>query len=386
MSSSSLYRNNEEFWEGSDGLVFDFVDENPPEMVFEDTPFSVALDVANQGAHTLTGFITLSIEEDYMCLVDDNNECSTFDAVDVYTTSVKDRIESYYAEIDSYSATIAALDDDDEIENLKDKIQEVRKNIEALKDSVPIAHPYKTKWFSLEGKSIFNYNGGTDVLEYKAKAKSAGRLSEEHEVTVVATACYDYTTKWNQEICIDTDINKMNIFEGACEATDISLTSQGAPLTITKIESHMIPTGTGYIRPMFTIYVQNKGNGKVINKEKIEHACTSTGLSSKDYNMVFLKEFMLSNDQLVYDFNGYDPTTGKEINPDGDGDTITCKPNPLILENNGKDYITCIVNEDIEWDMFSLEQAPYSTTLAMQFDYGYTLSQSEQITIKRLLS
>ncbi len=317
-----VYTSNEEFWEGTEALDFSFVEENPPELVYEDTPFSIALDIANKGAHTLVGFLTVSLEEDYMCLLDEGNECT---------------------------------------------------------------EEGKTKWFSLDGKSIFNPVGGSDVLEYKAKAKSAGRLSETHDVQVLATACYEYTTVWNQEVCIDTDINKMNIFPGACEATDIDLTDQGAPLAITKIESHMIPTGTGFIRPMFTIYVANNGNGQVINKEKKEEACTATGLTSRDYNMVFLNQFILSSEDILYDFNGYDFTTGKELNPDADRDTITCQPNPLILEGDGEDYITCMVNEDQELDMFSLAQAPYTTTISLQFNYGYMLSTSAEVTIQRIL-
>lgn len=323
-TKGTVYTSNEEFWEGTEALDFAFVEENPPELVYEDTPFSIALDIANKGAHTLVGFLTVSLEEDYTCLLDEENECT---------------------------------------------------------------EEGKTQWFSLEGKSIFNPVGGSDVLEYKAKAKSVGRLSEKHDVQVLATACYEYTTVWNQEVCIDTDINKMNIFPGACEATDISLTDQGAPLAITQIESHMIPTGTGYLRQMFTIYVANNGNGQVINKEKTEDACTATGLSSRDYNMVFLKQFILSSEELLYDFNGYDYSTGKEINAGEDGDTITCQPNPLILEGNGEDYITCIVNEEeAESEMFSLDQAPYTTTISMQFDYGYTLSNSREVTIKKILT
>lgn len=365
--------------------MFSFVDENPPSIAYEDTPFTIALDVANNGAHTLSGFLTLSIEDDYLCLVDENNGCSTFDAVDEMSLSVKSDIEDANVAIEEYTKELAEATAKDTQQELKEKIQTARKNIERLKDSVAIVNPYKTKWFSLEGKSIFNYEGGSDVLEYKAKAKSPGLQSEKHTVDVIATTCYEYSTVWNQEVCIDTDINKRNIFAGACEATDITLDSQGAPLAITQIESHMIPTGTGYLRPMFIISVENKGNGKVINKEKIEHACTATGLESRDYNMVFLKSFVLSSEELTYDFNGYDTKTGKELNPDADDDLITCSPNPLILKGDGTDAITCIVNEDLDWDLFSLSQAPYTTEISIQFDYGYTLSESKEVTIQKIL-
>ncbi|MEK6867776.1 MAG: hypothetical protein AABX98_03045 [Nanoarchaeota archaeon] len=380
-----VYTSSEEFWEGSDGLNFLFVEENPPEIVYEDTPFIVAIEMDNTGAHTLSGFLTLSLEDDYVCLVDENNECSTFNAVDQLSLSVKSDIDDYIVAIEEYTTQLSQTSDADTQQELKEKIQTARENIERLKDSVAVANPYKTKWFSLEGKSIFNYQGGIMTLSYPAKAKSAGTMSEKHDIDFVATACYEYTTKWNQDVCIDTDVNKMNIFPGACEATDISLSGQGAPLVITRIESTMLPTGTGYIRPMFTIYVDNSGNGKVINKEKIQHACTATGLESRDYNMVFLKSFMLSSEELSYTFNGYDTDTGKELNPD-DEDLIQCSPNPLILENDGEDYIRCIVTEDLEWDQFSMNQAPYSTQLSVQFDYGYTLSKSQEMTIEKILT
>ncbi len=385
-TQTKVYTSNEAFWEGTSGLDFSFLDENPPQTLYEGTPFTVSLELENTGAHTLTGFITLSIEDDYMCLVDDNNDCSTFDAIDELSLSVRDDIGDYNAAIEEYTTQLKTADSATAAD-LKQKIQDARTNIERLRDTTAVANPYKTKWFSLEGKSIFNYEGGSTALTYPAKAKTVGPLSETHDIEVVATACYEYTTTWNQDICIDTDVNKMNIFPGACEATDVSLSGQGAPLAITLIESKMIPTGTGYIRPMFIIHVQNSGNGKVINKEKIEHACTATGLTSKDYNMVFLKSFILSSEDLMYDFNGYDPKTGKELNPGEDGDLITCTPNPLILKGDD-DKITCIVNEDAveEREMFSVDQAPYMTQLSMQFDYGYTLSQSTQVTIEKILT
>ena len=385
-SQPNIPTSNEQFWEGTEGLTFSFVEENPPEEVYEDMLFSIALELQNKGAHTLSGFLTLSIEDDYLCLVDENNECSTFNAVDQLSLSVRDEIQNYYIAIDQYTKELTLATDQETKDALKEKIQTARVNIQRLQKTSAVANPYKTKWISLEGKSIFNYEGGTTVISYPAKAKTAGSLSEKHLVEVVATACYEYTTVWNQEICIDTDINKMNTFPGACEATDVSLSGQGAPLAITKIETKMLPTGTGYIKPMFRIYVENSGNGKIINKEKIEHACTATGLSNKDYNMVFLKSFMLSSEQFLYDFNGYDPATNRELNPGTDGDLISCTPNPLILKNDGNDYITCIVADGLEWDMFSMNQAPYMTTIALQFDYGYTLSKSQQMTIQKILT
>jgi hypothetical protein len=382
---STVYTSNEEFWEGTDGLLFSFLDNNPPEIVYENMPFNIAFDLENLGAHTATAYMTLSIEDDYMCILDDNNDCSLFNPLSQLPASVQNQFAEYDAAIKEYQTQLKIATDSDQITQLNKQIQTAQKNKQRLQSLIAIENPYKTKLFSLEGKSIFNYQGGSDVISYNAQAKTAGSMSETHDIQIIATACYEYVTEWNQEVCIDTDINKMNIFPGACEATDISLNSQGAPLAITEIETKMLPTGTGYIRPMFIIHVQNSGNGRIINKEKTQHACTATGIESKDYNMVFLKEFMLSSEQLKYDFNGYDINTGKELNPSADGDTISCSPNPLILKNDGNDYITCIVNEDAaEDDMLSLNQAPYATELSLLFEYGYTESQTKEVTIKRI--
>ena len=385
-NESTVHISNEDFWEGTDGLVFEFVNENPPDVIYENTPFDIAFDVQNLGAHMLTGYMTLSVEDDYMCLLDDNNECSTFNPSQKLPALVEAQLAEYDAAIAQYRTELQSVTDADQQAELMKNIQTKQRAKQSVQSLVTIENPYKTLLFTLEGKSIFNYEGGSDVLSYKAKAKSAGTLSEKHTVQIIATACYEYTTQWNQDICIDTDINKMNIFPGACEATDVTLSGQGAPLAITTIESKMLPTGTGYIRPMFIIYVANSGNGRIINKDKFQQACTATGLESRDYNMVFLKEFVLSTEELKYDFNGYDTTRGKEIGAGEDGDTITCSPNPLILKNDGNDYITCIVNEDeAEQDMFSLNQAPYTTQISMQFDYGYTLSQSKEVTIQKII-
>lgn len=385
-NDSTVHISNEDFWEGTDGLVFEFVTENPPEIVYENTPVDIAFEIQNLGAHMLTGYMTLSVEDDYMCLLDDNNECSTFNPSQELPASVEIQLGEYDAAISQYKIELQTVTDTDQRAQLLKDIQIAEKNKQRLQSLVVVENPYKTHYFSLEGKSIFNYEGGSDVLTYKAKVKSAGTLSEKHTVQIIATACYEYITQWNQDICIDTDINHMNIFPGACEATDITLNGQGAPLAITIIESKMLPTGTGYVRPMFIIYVANSGNGRIINKEKSQQACTATGLESRDYNMIFLKEFVLSTEELKYDFNGYDINTGKEIGAGEDGDTITCSPNPLILKNDGTDYITCIVNEDqAEQDMFSTNQAPYTTQISMQFDYGYTLSHSQEVIIQKII-
>ncbi len=382
---STVYTSNEQFWEGTEGMTFEFIDENPPETVYENTPFDIALEVQNLGAHLLTGFMTLSVEDDYMCILDDNNECSVFDPSGELPTSVKTQLAEYDAAISEYRLQLTTATDAETQAELQKKILTEQRNKQKIQNLIAIENPYKTIQYSLEGKSIFNYGGGSDVISYKAQAKSAGTLSEKHNVQMTATACYEYVTQWNQEICIDTDINKRNVFPGACEATEVTLSGQGAPLAITRIESKMLSTGTGYVKPMFIVYVQNSGNGRIINAEKTQQACTATGLESKDYNMVFLKEFVLSSEVLKYDFNGYDPSTGKEINTE-DGDTITCSPNPLILKNDGNDYITCVVNSDYaEQDMFAITQAPYSTTIAMLFEYGYTLSQSKEVTIQKII-
>ena len=270
---------------GSQGILMEFLTNAPPSEIYEDYPFQVGVILENVGAYDIkNGFISFTIEEDYMELMNQNEGV-------------------------------------------------VR--------------------FSLKGKSISLPTGDQLIKIIKAKTKKIDEQSEKHESTILTSVCYQYQTKKDITICIDTDIHNLKKMQKVCIVKDITLTPQGAPVAITKIESEMLPAeDDNLIKPAFKIQIKNVGNGKVIDKDKISDICSSEPLEHKELNTVDIK-VMLSNEELE------------------------CKPEPLKLKSN-EDEVRCILEKGIPKD-----RATYTSPLTIELDYGYTYSISKKVTIKK---
>jgi len=207
--------------------------------------------------------------------------------------------------------------------------------------------------FNLKGKSVSLPTGDQLVKIIKAKTKKIGEQSEKHESSILANVCYQYQTKKDVTTCIDTDVYNLKKMKKVCTVRDITLTPQGAPVSITKIESEMLPAeDDNLIKPAFKIHIRNVGNGEVIDKGKISDICSSEPVNYKELNIVDVK-VMLSNEELE------------------------CKPIPLKLKY-GDDVVRCILEKGISKDM-----ATYTTPLIIELNYGYTYSISKKIIIKK---
>lgn len=270
---------------GSQGILMEFLTNAPSSETYEDYPFQIGVILKNVGAYDIkNGFISFTIEEDYMELINQNDEV-------------------------------------------------VR--------------------FSLKGKSISLPTGDQLIKIIKAKTKKIDEQSEKHESTILANVCYQYQTKKDITICIDTDIHNLKKMQKVCLIKDITLTPQGAPVAITKIESEMLPAeDDNLIKPAFKIQIKNVGNGEVIDKDKISDVCSSEPLEHKELNIVDIK-VMLSNEELE------------------------CKPEPLKLKAN-EDEVRCILEKGIPKD-----RATYTSPLTIELDYGYTYSISTKVVIRK---
>jgi len=399
---------SEDFYIGSSGLEYDFFESSPPGEIYQETEFEIALDLENVGAYPLAGWITISTEDDYMCVIGEDHECTTYEPKNdnpeyvIIMNSIndfKEDIDENYKEVHDYSKQLRWYNKEP-VDNAV-KIQEINDQLDALyvqisdlidqinteKEKLNPKNEAKTTHFFMVGKSLWNPQGGREMIKFNAKTKDIGIMSTQHDSTILASACYEYSAIATESVCIDTDINNMGTFEQVCEAEDIDLQDQGGPVAIDKIETHMMPrtspNGEQYVQPQFIIYVENRGDGRVINKEKIEDACTAAPLSKNDYNAVFLQSLILSTDMWNYHFNGFDPTTGKEIALSIDYDSIECTPNPLILQGNKFDYFKCTLTENVaEYaEELMANQPSYTTPLSITLSYGYLETRSKDITI-----
>ena len=125
----------------------------------------------------------------------------------------------------------------------------------------------KIQQLTLAGKSIESPSGGADYLEYVLTAKTLGVIRTSVESKVNFNLCYNYNTDLTTEVCIDTRTRTADQRTYACKGKDYSSNNgQGAPISITKIESEMMLVGDN-VRPVFRIYIRNAGEGYTLNPE-----------------------------------------------------------------------------------------------------------------------
>lgn len=378
---------NKEFFTGTSGLEVEFQKGIPPDKIAENNLIDVMLDIHNKGAYYLNGFITLIFEENLMCIVDDGGECVEYDASTVSGINVQEKIrekQTKIVEIYKRLDNINAGRDSGDLNALQAEAKTLREDIKNLKQSIPLTNPMKTKWIGLEGKTFFTPSGENEIVQYMLKTKSLPSLKTKQDTQVIATACYEYATTFTGEVCVDTNINKGSLFKGSCIAKDITSGSQGSPIVIEKVSVKALRDSPQYIRPAWDIQIKNAGNGRVINKEKIEEACSSAGLQTRDYNLVVLDKVILSNAAYQYTFNGLDPITRTERKDENDHDTIECSPNPLILKEGEQSIFHCAIKKGLQDAAFSTDQPPYTTPIQIDLSFGYQFSRTVPVTIEKM--
>ncbi len=368
---------------GTQGLVFDFIPNGPPATVFEDSNFDIATDLWNKGAYPINNlFLTATVENDYMCILKQGtNDCASLSTEDQKLisdiTEQKSKRTELLVEKDQINQEAKAnpetkAADAQKVADIDKQVADISTKIDALDKQFKVINTDITKTISgMQGRSVYYPDGTSSHVEFTAKAKKLDLLSVQHTSPVVLTACYDYYTELSQDICIDPDIT--STAKKACKAADITLTDQGAPIAITKIETRVMPDGDN-VKLDFLIYIKNKGDGQVVNKDMLKEACSAAKLSRNDWNRVTLTEFGFSSQDYFYKFGATD-------------NKITCSPNPLRLTSGpegGVDFIRCSIdNAKLTADQLIKKSTPSFLTQAyIRLDYGYTKSITKDVVIK----
>lgn len=311
---------SQEIYVGTDGLTAGFL--NVPDEVFEGDPFRVNIEIENKGAYPareeiddFEAFLSLSIEEDYM------------------------------------------------------KIGNWFKN-EWLKETEINVISNELISFTLKGKTMDNPLGDKGFLSADINVeKIKEEQSETHNSDIIANLCYKYQTKAVPTVCIDAQQYSYKQKEKSCTIKDITFSSQGAPIAVTKIESEMLPLGSTMVKPMFTIYLEDKGNGDAIsifredgeqiadNIDALENSCTSASIGHGDLNYVLVSVKM-----------------GNRV--------LECSPRyGLVRIKDKQGMVRCTLNEGI-----SEERGTYTTPLQIIIDYGYMFSITKRVRIKKILT
>jgi len=292
---------------GADGLEMEFLSNAPPINVFEENPFPIAVELRNKGA------------------------CHIGSQTGDCTTGEEGIIVFGFEQ-----AYVGA-------ETAGEERQE----------------------FGIKGKSIINPNGDMEFVTIDAQTKKISAQSETHPSTIFATACYPYKTIFGGSVCVDPDIYGMLKGEKACDIKAMPFpNSQGAPVAVTKIETRMLPEiGEDKVRPHFFIFIENKGNGEVVNLSKVEKACTNEALEPEDFNSI----------QITATLSG--KTLDCSVDDNGPG-------TETVRLRDKKYLVRCTLTLE---DGIDVGRDAYTAPLSIEMEYGYTFTISKDIIIEKIL-
>ena len=210
----------------------------------------------------------------------------------------------------------------------------------------------------LEGKSINNPEGGYDLLEFTGTAKLGDIGVDKYTPNFLVTACYDYKTKASPNVCIDprpfSTVNERKV----CNIHDVSLTNQGAPVAITKVESKALSNSI-----QFKIHFKNVGKGEVIAIDELEK-CSSSNEKLEKRHMDFVKVEKV-------ELGGEKIDCGKLLNVGSQEGYARLINNQGFIVCNLKDY-----KEDID--------SAYTTPLYVELAYGYRSAISKSVEIVKV--
>jgi hypothetical protein len=233
-----------DYHKGTEALVVSFLNQAPPNTVYEQTEFDVQMYVENKGA---------------------------FNLADGYRATA-------YLKYDS--AVVMAITEGF-----------LGQGLYANKNRINL---YGKSYYFPEGEKNFF------ALDRFFALPLQGNF-ETNKVSFYLSLCYPYETFFADEICVDVDPQSISPRKKICEAKDKSYSGgQGAPIAVSKIETQMVPRGV-YIQPQFVIHLEHKGKGSFALQNLILDSSGDAGcgaVSIDDVGKVEV-EIKLGMDELI---------------------------------------------------------------------------------------
>jgi len=203
----------------------------------------------------------------------------------------------------------------------------------------------------LEGRSQYVSQGAVDMINFNGFINLEG-LADKYTPTILATACYGYTTDVSAQVCIDPDPFSPTTVQKVCTPAAVATGSQGAPIAVSNI---IVSPSPGKTR--FEIVVQNSGSGNVFLVSSLEQCSPySKGLSFSELDYVLIEDVSISGLDILQ----------------------SCKPlsnSKLLRLNNGKASLFC--------ELTNIKGNAYLTPLTMSLNYGYRQSISTKVEIRQ---
>lgn len=187
-----------DFRQGTEGIAMQFMEGMPPERLYVGTPFSLGLRIKNRGAYSITDRAQVRIIP---------------------------------------PASAFSFDEGD------------------------------TKQFALQGRSLYAEEGEEDILMFPMRAlcypgyegTKASTIVKNYTAKLQATACYNYETTANADLCVDT---RKHLREKGdrpvCNMQPISFSGgQGGPVGVVSVSPSIIPRSQDEMDLQLTISVKN---------------------------------------------------------------------------------------------------------------------------------
>ena len=212
---------------------------------------------------------------------------------------------------------------------------------------------------ALEGKNIVNIYGGQDLLSFEGDVDTGNMNVEKIEQIFLATVCYKYETMAGASVCIDPNPYSTINEKKVCDVHDVVLSSQGAPIAITKIEEEAFGGKT-----QFKITIKNVGSGEVL-KDDIMEKCNPKSdkkIEREDIDKVTLTEVGISNKGLV-------------CGPFAEGNIKGGKG--IIRLMNGEGSVIC----ELPKAEYSETKSAYISPLLVRLEYGYRTTAQKKVQI-----
>jgi len=199
---------------------------------------------------------------------------------------------------------------------------------------------------TLEGKTVFNLEGGSNQIEFRSTSLSLPRDVFEYEPNLNILACYNYITTANPSVCVDPLFYQITSDQKACTPKDVSMGGgQGGPVGVSYVGVDMIGE-----RAVFEINVVKYGSGRVLSPDVNLQDCGSSAIDFADLDKVRYTATLSSS---------------------GIAD---CKPRDgYVRLVNGQGKVVC--SFDIR------ETTAFETLLQVELDYAYLESINQKVKI-----
>jgi hypothetical protein len=192
------------------------------------------------------------------------------------------------------------------------------------------------------GKNAYMPDGGYNIIQVKESDKVSVPFGESYKPKIMASTCYKYYTLASPTVCVVSNPESI-LKDKVCKPDTITMSSQGAPVAVTKVEEEVMQQMLNFI-----ITVENVGNGKVIDQNKLNNC--PFNLEHSDLNIVDI---------------------GVEMS--GGGEVVCTPGDKRVRLVNGKGVIFCKIPIEM--------QTSYTTPLLLTLNYGYSSSIIREVEI-----